>query len=323
MMWEAAMPGPRIVEVRQKLLRRIRGKWINNWKEKDEIADDLVPNPSVDDDLMGIRSACRPPQILSVCKESHSVTSKHYKKVFGRRASSPKTYFDFQRDILYLRHDTFPGYVKEHNLSCDNAKVKSMLSSLGECTDVETPRKVENVALLVDRLGFYNTAGIDDFMRECIRNVLLVFCNVKTLTLVVQHYKPKDGTGPTLVFMKPIDIDKALRQLRGYRGHNGDYGDGPRLSHVSPHKVDDHRLQRIKQDLKVPRELPVMNYQICLPESFMTKYETARTDCKARFHESISEPKLRLSFEESLPVAGDGRYCLRSTQNGKSRRAGS
>ncbi|KAE8454594.1 hypothetical protein EG329_000217 [Mollisiaceae sp. DMI_Dod_QoI] len=50
----------------------------------------------------GLRSQTPSPSLLSVCRESLEVMSKFYTKTFGTVLSAPITWFDFQRDTLYI-----------------------------------------------------------------------------------------------------------------------------------------------------------------------------------------------------------------------------
>jgi hypothetical protein len=57
-----------------------------------------VDPPLLDGHLVGIKSNSLPPQILLACR------------VFSINSSFPETYFNFNQDTLYLRHDTFSWY---------------------------------------------------------------------------------------------------------------------------------------------------------------------------------------------------------------------
>jgi hypothetical protein len=53
------------------------------------------------------KSDCPPPSLLFVCQESRTLASKYYQKTFGTPCAPGNTYFDFDRDTIYVRYDVF------------------------------------------------------------------------------------------------------------------------------------------------------------------------------------------------------------------------
>jgi hypothetical protein len=74
--WEAALPGPRIVELRERPFK------IGNLLNRNH----RTPKA-------GFKSYCRALDILFACRESHEVAIKHYERAFDIAASHPGTWF--------------------------------------------------------------------------------------------------------------------------------------------------------------------------------------------------------------------------------------
>jgi hypothetical protein len=132
MIWKAALPGPRVLDMRLLSLKKTRSEWDHEnekgggnsflWEKYSSgvgspgeicsISNDHKPdgNPP----LFGIRSQCKNPAILFVNKEAHSVAAKRYEKVFSNDESLPETYFDFENDTLYIRYPVFHSKVSIH-----------------------------------------------------------------------------------------------------------------------------------------------------------------------------------------------------------------
>jgi hypothetical protein len=318
--WEAAVPGPRIVEIRQKALQPIREIGIKG--RRDALNRYHL---SVNDRFLGIRSVCRPPQLLFVCKESHGVASKHYKRIFDRSASPPMTYFDFQRDILYLHHDLF--LLDEYAKTFDTVDKTGELSyAMRTCTDVENIIQVENLALFVG--GALSRTPFPRHLKNHISALLMVFRGIKTLTLVLQSFQARSRKDKSILcFMEPVDIDKGFRQFDEYLGLNGEYGDVPNIPDLDYPKLDEQTLEYIRQHRKtswskwnyeVPEQLPAINYQICVTEEIKARYETAKSNCEFLFEKRIA--KLEDKDAEARTADAGGRWaCLRSTKNAETR----
>jgi hypothetical protein len=113
----------------------------------------------------GLKSRCQPPNLLFVCRESYEVMTRHYQKAFGGFSAFPETWFDFERDILYLDWDVY-----------DQRPIKPEdFPSLNAC-------KVRNLATfdndVLDELHY------DDY-ESWLCEILNVFTNVKQLTIVL------------------------------------------------------------------------------------------------------------------------------------------
>ncbi|TVY41172.1 hypothetical protein LOCC1_G006672 [Lachnellula occidentalis] len=288
MIWEAALPGPRIVTIRQKVLERTLGEWI----EDEGLDEELFAGENKDDDMLGITSDCKPPQILFVCKESYRVASKVYQRAFAMQASAmqasfPETYFDFKRDILYLRYDTLKylalSYEKNPNHPRELDELPDLLINI---TDLE---KVTNLAILVDPYAVDSPGNrsYDDatVLTECVADVLAWSGAVSKLTLVVEHYKFEDHDDQsTLLLMDPIDLHEGFNQFSSFiQEFHSNLEYWPEPPHLDYTKVDETLLKSYLTQLtqnSSPQSTPVIEYQICVTEKAEEAYETVQWDCQ-------------------------------------------
>ncbi|KAH6712029.1 hypothetical protein BKA61DRAFT_736546 [Leptodontidium sp. MPI-SDFR-AT-0119] len=105
--WELALPGPRITlkmaHLKQNRCPRVRSDAnIDTNQFFDVIPQDTYGGGSHGGFYhRGFRSGCPSPALFYVCKDSFSVASKRYERVFGSIHKIPDTWFDFSRDSLY------------------------------------------------------------------------------------------------------------------------------------------------------------------------------------------------------------------------------
>lgn len=120
--------------------------------------------------LFAYKSQCRLPVIFSVCQESRMVAQTLYTKAFGTSDTPAETWFDFQKDTLYIdfdmcRHEDSIFYKR---LAKDIRKVKKLAIT-------------DNWHLLDWRISQY--------VSQPLFFVLPNFVNVETITLVDgQHW---------------------------------------------------------------------------------------------------------------------------------------
>ncbi|KUJ09416.1 uncharacterized protein LY89DRAFT_724412 [Mollisia scopiformis] len=128
--WASAMPGPRLVFIKQQRL-------VSHVKNQKREPDSGLPpyghgdveqeststrawrtfrsglgsedSVSEDEDAEMIGIACKTPvpYVFLACKESYSVAAKLYKRTFARTNSNPETYFNFEQVTLCLDGDDF------------------------------------------------------------------------------------------------------------------------------------------------------------------------------------------------------------------------
>ncbi|KAK0118690.1 hypothetical protein ONS96_011777 [Cadophora gregata f. sp. sojae] len=106
--WGLTLPGPRIVRLTSAHLKPVYCLRVRSDADINTTAFlDILP---VDEKTVwysqelftGIRSNYPPPDILAVNKESFEVVSSRYERVFGTVYGIPQTWFDFDRDFLYV-----------------------------------------------------------------------------------------------------------------------------------------------------------------------------------------------------------------------------
>ncbi|KAH8595078.1 hypothetical protein B0O99DRAFT_158032 [Bisporella sp. PMI_857] len=172
--WEAALPDPRVINIRQKELRKRRPGY----------------------DIMGVTSDTKTPSVLLACRESYSVSSKFYTPSFAPAGSIPETYFDLQRDTLYLRFDTFA-------LISDGDWYGNTMDELGWLYDSANLKRVQNLAVLLDPDPdqITNTATPSK-----LATILFLFGNVKNLIVVLSHFDREGDDQGDILFMEPIDV---------------------------------------------------------------------------------------------------------------------
>jgi hypothetical protein len=220
LIWKEALPEPRIV-----FLERIFLPWYpctRVWSDKavHECHQDGSPTffnvyngcmemnelwvsgePGIDYgpecQCCGFHSACPPPVLLFVCRESFDVACRFYSRAFGTENALATTWFDFERDILYIDWNSLGARADFH------------LSDLGY---VDAGR-VKHLALFDALTAFWNGGlGHDDQTEyedyeQWICDVLRVFCNLKKLTIVVsQGHEAGGRDGGDLVFRKAENL---------------------------------------------------------------------------------------------------------------------
>jgi hypothetical protein len=185
MIWERALPGPRVVDIRQRKLKKTIGEWeiendtiwppnlqVNEESEYDDYEEALVDLQEIrrysrhqrvrlsealsvyeyGDDayktghLVGLFSESQPPEILFVCREAFGVASKFYQQAFSSLGSKPQTWFNFDIDTLYLRHDTFSSY---YSKGCIGEVVEGLFVDAFRLLDMDSSPKVKKLAILM------------------------------------------------------------------------------------------------------------------------------------------------------------------------------
>jgi hypothetical protein len=174
--WEAALPDPRVINIRQKALRK--------------------KGPGRD--IIGVTSDTKTPSVLLACRESYDVSSKFYIPSFAPADSTPATYFDFQRDTLYLRFNTFA-------LVSDGDWYGNTMDELEYLYDSANLMRVQNLAVLLDPEPDQVTNAARPGR---LANILFLFGNVKNLTVVLGHFDREGDDQGDILLMEPIDVAK-------------------------------------------------------------------------------------------------------------------
>jgi hypothetical protein len=136
--------------------------------------------------LKGFKSTNSAPLIFSVCRESYEVVSKHCQRVFATRTSKAETYFDYQRDTLYLQRPHYRNY----DLGFHFRRFNHLPTILSSICDSHNLRIVKNLAIAID--GVFLRHHMSRGLHALIAHLLDIFCGLKKLTLVLQE-SPASG----------------------------------------------------------------------------------------------------------------------------------
>ncbi|KAG4422167.1 hypothetical protein IFR04_004673 [Cadophora malorum] len=247
LIWEASLPGPRIVSIRQRPLRKtyldFREEKGYDWPliedfgdEEDgkldeaqeeerrdarrsicfwrgELLDEQNMSVFWDMHMLGIDSDCPPPNIMFACREAYQVATRSYTKAFAYPESVPGTYINFVTDILYLKEDYFSHYSGYQG----SLSIVEGLIGYFAITDTESLRRVRTLAVLLGPQDYLQP--LEDFLCHLLR----IFEGVEELLLVardynttpVQDYQP-DSTGQGC-FIDAIHPPAAIRAYSVYR----------------------------------------------------------------------------------------------------------
>ncbi|KAG4433669.1 hypothetical protein IFR05_010837 [Cadophora sp. M221] len=218
MIWERALPNPRILEIRQGHLRKTIGGWeaenkstwpprpidgdtpeqsdqgkgVSRELESVEVrhqttrsviagavgGDQNDESAYREGQLLGIRPLVPPPHIISVCHESMAVVLRFYPKCFATDYVGPRTHFNFELDTLYIRHNKFSRYTPVEGIDATTEGLKGEFA----LTDVDHLSKVQNLAISIDE-------SFKDSTADHVATILKIFTSVKKLMLVVEHFE--------------------------------------------------------------------------------------------------------------------------------------
>ncbi|CZT07097.1 uncharacterized protein RAG0_12673 [Rhynchosporium agropyri] len=241
MIWERALPGPRLVNIRQRPTRKTLLDYMeekdydlpsqndhdetdgseegirawNNLSLELSVAQDL-PVPFYEARLFGLSSDSPTPPMTFVCWESYRVVSRYYTKAFACMGSSPGTYFDFDVDTLYIHDARFAFHI---NYIRNLENILDGLTGVFKITDVENAARVQKLAIAI------TGCPRDRELKDLIDGLLEVFGGVKEISLIVGDH----NNGHTLMnthhlddiefecIIDPISFDAAIRQYHQCR----------------------------------------------------------------------------------------------------------
>lgn len=208
MIWNWAKPCGRIVDINQTQRSEIQEEWNlapdAYWRNKDaehaSLEGDEHSNPSKYNKLWGYKSNTPIPALLLACRESYSVASKWYPRVFQWSAVSkgpgsvsiPQTYFNFEEDILFITPESFRAkYTSEtdaeirYNAHLEWNSPGPILPGVSRMASDPDFSRVENLAIQIDSDDWgvpWQIQGV--WLSKMLERT---FCNLKTLTMVVDY----------------------------------------------------------------------------------------------------------------------------------------
>lgn len=121
------------------------------------------------------RPATPAPALLLACHDSRQVALEYYTQAFGRGNHLRKTWFDFERDVLYLDWDTFNPYSPRKMLPEDFWEEEA--SRIKHLATYDFPRAYGWRDMLCSGIAFAN-------YEEWLCDILLAFKHLKKLTIV-------------------------------------------------------------------------------------------------------------------------------------------
>ncbi|KUJ10577.1 uncharacterized protein LY89DRAFT_760559 [Mollisia scopiformis] len=170
--WEAARPGPRVVNIKERLVERNGQPTWALW------------------------SPSKAPSPLFACRESHHVALKFFVPCFAFASSIPETYFDFRTDTCYLRFDAFAD---------DCADVfEFFIQRLERIYDTDHVRQVQNLAVLL------NPEDVSARVYQ-LAQILSFFGSIQKLTVVVGHFDREEDDQGDILFIEAIDVTKTIQ----------------------------------------------------------------------------------------------------------------
>ncbi|KAH8690133.1 hypothetical protein BGW36DRAFT_433087 [Talaromyces proteolyticus] len=154
----------------------------------------------------GFRSYCQLPGALTACRESFEVTSKYYQRSFGTGQACPQTWFNFERDYLYLKAPSWRDPL--------NPKVQLSYQAMLDSLSLEERRKIQHL-VLSDYLDILPDNIINPTRDEALLEVIKSFEHVKGVYPVyLDGWTPKDlEKGTQLILRYPPDRDLVVRHL--------------------------------------------------------------------------------------------------------------
>ncbi|KAH8590176.1 hypothetical protein B0O99DRAFT_691829 [Bisporella sp. PMI_857] len=296
--WELALPGPRIVRLELALLaarcqaaikqRRQDAEARLHYRHEDEpyteeelteLVEDISGDLSEVEPLVGFRSRCRSPALLFVCRESFEVASKFYKPCFHTQNSIPQTYFDYKCDVLYL--DASSLGIHDETLLLFNWAF--LLDLIGDSADFAP---LEHLAVDDE---FVSDAGDSETSGEIIREIVGLFKNLKRITIVVDTFMHEtslclgweDGWSQ-LAFLPSMDVPGALDILKHPEKHSQHDG-----TFLPPCFEGENESDYEEQELAVGRytdthgKLYQINFRILSTAIMKAKFETLKKSYEA------------------------------------------
>lgn len=240
LIWETALPRlrERVVRVREAELKKNRGEWYDERREKGLPVPDVWTPETIarrkETRLKALQGCSRPPQILFVCREAYETASLFYARLFEDDVvSSPGIYFSPKTDILYPRYRLFSmgshdrggfarrvmvddlHYLPQAKQVCNLALLldKEVIEEIGSWPESDDSDESDNEPQVNDSKYFIEPNDLESL----IASVLLNFQGgVKHLTIVVKDFSiPQEfypDSNSQLLFIDPLEIDNASQR---------------------------------------------------------------------------------------------------------------
>ncbi|KAH6674708.1 hypothetical protein B0J14DRAFT_587939 [Halenospora varia] len=247
---------------------------------------------ALDISLQGLRSTSAIPSPLLACRESNENLSGRYQKAFATEAAFPETYFDFDRDILYIRYDKFGG---------GPYKFKQFLGlHIQGLNNIEDFRKVKNLAIYIDSSTLldpnYDDRNDSDprLCRWAANLIEVLFRQLENFTFVLQHHESStEKSDGSYVLIDPIDIDKTISNLEyfiaSYHRRELDVTEPENarliLSRLEVNMKELHDIRTARMERGGPHwEIPEVHYKIAVRSDRKAKLDELERCCQQLIH---------------------------------------
>ncbi len=279
LIWEAALPGPRVVHLRSARLARYRCGRVRSDISMFPCAEsplffDQIPSPYYSKigpkiDLRGFKSDSPPPTLLFVCRESFKIASKRYQRAFGTKWSLPEVWFDFKQDTLYLDYNWYNVYDYTNERGFTSFCARDLVSR--EC------EQIERLALDRRPYPFSYRYGDTTSTEGGLVVLLQLFCRVESVIFNMADLIRGPEDVIELCSSAPLSAEMLIseRSIVGWRRHLPKHlynalrylVPDSTISWISrTHYLDHGKIDRYRKEFESPksilRPLPTLQWQV-------------------------------------------------------------
>lgn len=330
MIWEAALPGPRIVPIVQRELNKTIGQWEEEndttWPPDDDKGERTADEKASCRDLAArawgvdeedyrkvplVGMACGAPTIIPdvfmACKEAYAVATKQYKRTFGCAHSEPETYFNFKLDTLYIDYENFDSFRDPDSWSENPFQLDAWNGFRGEYA--ENAKNVQRLAVRVP------TGSMMESFDEDIADILRTFRGLEEIFVIV---RPNDAED--IIFEKeqlsdlnmidPVeDVDEAIEICQDYiwkeeelyeQTYGGfDLVELPDIPWIQGPNINQLRLEELQQ--REGWALPQIEEKRMVSRAVKDAYEQVMEECES----VIERIEARIDSDEDWYLQGN------------------
>ncbi|KAF8850172.1 hypothetical protein BDZ45DRAFT_731737 [Acephala macrosclerotiorum] len=262
--------------------------------------------------LVDLTSEVPLPRLILACREAYWAIT-NLPRSFTCGLSTPKTYFNFDSDTLFLRYDIYGSGHPSRKLE----GVDILICDLWGGFRIEDARKVRRLALLLD--------WTKTTILSWIKYLLMIFSFLKELILVVNNHLPNiDTFYPAYPLPKdtspitfsdtdlPEDPHQALKRW-------DDYDPAAELDHFNirmpllymcslpPHlAIDVEDLKQLHQEDQqkgIIWSIPTIEFKIAIKEELKQQLHDAEKSCQQRIEVELRRRYAQIEWEERLRLA--------------------
>lgn len=287
--WEHALPGPRVVYLKQRLAkeRDVLGRYegvIKGYEGGARHPDrgDIWVNPSKiqtvrykQDNPVEFFSDSPQPNILHVCRESASIVKEHYARCFSTWNTTAQIWFNCKIDTLYL----CPG-----SFACTKG-LEGDIGNLKYCLDDRLWRPAKGTFEGVQRLALLKMVDLED-QGALISSVAAWFSNVPLVEIVLEDYSK--GVYNDLKLIDPINVPLAIEIYGHPQIEKSEEVAMPCIPplDVFTYSPDMELLERMnhfwEEHGAEPRICPTVELKVLVSPQMLQEMETMKSVCQKR-----------------------------------------